>query len=285
MVRTRGARRGFLIVAVMVLLLVVVVTTTWMLTSGSYRSNLAQRRIDAYQHHHELMSVRHIATRWMTRQRNLADLEEFAGNPADLSDPPVVYSTTLPDGLSVRLTLERGQGVPTRDLDAATSEQQRMLMENLLDALGGMTDLEEVTRSVGPTRLVLTSAPDIVLEAVGASDPTVTDALLRARAEGVTATGAIQTALQNAGVDPQLARAIASDLFMNETRLWKLTAMTERDGNRRAYRLYMMQDAESSQILQWKLLEARLLDGEDPSGGGSLPGSDGAFPARSGPVR
>ncbi|GAB4553071.1 MAG: hypothetical protein Tsb0013_15500 [Phycisphaerales bacterium] len=285
MVRARERQGGFLIVAVMVLLLVVVVTSTWLLTSASYRSTVAQRQIDAYQHHHEMLSVRHIALRWMVRQRGLSELEEMAGDPGAIGGPPTVYDATLPDGLSVRITLERGQGLPSRDLEGATNDTQRELMESLLSELGRMVDLRAYSRSVGPVRMVLSSTPDEVIEAIGAGRPSVADALRRARSEGQDATGQIQTTLQNFGVDLELARAIATELFAGETRLWKLTAYTEREGNQRVYRLYMMQDADGPQMLAWKILEATLIDGPSDDQMASDPASAGGLSARSPRVR
>ncbi len=263
MYERRPSQRGFLIITVMVLLVVVVIVTSWMLRSSAIRSSVAQRQVNAYEQHHQLLSVRHIALRWIGRQQGTSNLDELAGDPREGLAPPVVYDATLPDGMSIRMTLERGQGLASRDVEAAKSQSQRALMLGVLARINEMGATDDLTRKVGPIRMVLTSCPDAVLQAIGAGRPALTDALFRLRDEGEASSGAIQTTLQNYGVDVETASAIATELFASDTRLWKLTAYTEVEGNRRAYRLYMMQDAEGGQMLAWKILEARLLELED----------------------
>lgn len=260
--RPRQAHRGgFLIVSVLVLLMIVVIMTAVMLRSSTARHAVVQRQINGYQDHHDMLSVRHVALRWMSRGRGLEALEEIAGDPRLGADPPLVYAADLPDGLAIRLTVERGQGLLQRDLEGAESPKQRELIQRTLDVLALSDDSDGLTRNIGPVRLVLSTVPDELIEALGSGNQAIVSALLAAKREGQDSPGEIQRTLEEFGVAQQQAITLASELFTNQTRMWKLTAYTERESNRRRIALYMMQEGDSS-FRTWKILDARVLPPE-----------------------
>ena len=249
-------RRGFLIISILVLMMIVVTMTAVMLRSSTARNAVIEQQIGGYQDHHDMLSVRHIALRWMSRGRGFEALEEIAGDPRSLAPAPVVYRAELPDGLRVEISVERGQGLLQRDLDGADTATQRALLQTALDTLALTGETDEYTRNVGPMRLMLGTVPDPLIDAIAGTRREIAAGLRRARDAGEYSPGEIQHRLIEFGVEQQLAIDIASELFTTQTRLWKLTAHVEREGNRRRIALYMMQEGDQN-IRTWKILEAR----------------------------
>jgi hypothetical protein len=260
--RANARRRGFLLVTVLMLLVIAMIIAGWSIQRAGMRAGIVQQQVDGYQRHHEERSIGAIVKRWSTQRQNDALIDAArSGEP--------VYEASLPTGERVTLRVTSGQGRLLRVPDAAENRIQREVIEEALAMLGDDADNPELTRSVGPPRITLSSAPEEVIMAIAEGDAAVASVVLDARREENLDGSQLMARLSTAGLDPVRVQRVAS-MVVAEPSLWLIDAEVRIGPTMRRYELYVDKSGQLATILSDRLVE--VVDPRRGLGGGEAGG-------------
>jgi type II secretory pathway component PulK len=219
---TSRRRGGFALPMVFLLALVVGITAAVMLERETVQHLSSERVLASYREHHMGRGVREVVSAWLVT---------LTGQPLEkmIAEDGRVLDIRRPDGGTVRVYFEDGQGSALTDLTAAGGEDLaigRAIRERLRE-LGGGRPHPSWVRTVGPVRISAATAASEVLEAAAfavTKKKEVSRAfareVVRARDEGQLTVERIGVAAQRAGLSgeerTQIDRVLAArpDLWL-----------------------------------------------------------------------
>lgn len=256
--------RGFVFLTVLLMLAVATIVLTVALQRSNLQATIAQRQIDGYVEHHELLGVRDYANNWLTRQNEPGKLAEYA------EKGDVAHRFALDEGTVLRIHVADGQGTVLRSLATITSPETRRWLAGVLSRIP--QDSIGLTRRAGPPQVSIRSAPDEVLQAIAGGNPELFSALVAARSKEVKTPVELLQALDRAGVDANVAQTLSRHLVVEPT-LWRLNVEAVHPEGIRRYTLLAEKRMNLTQMHEWRAVgeaEALTLFPEEAgSAGGS----------------
>lgn len=231
-------RRGFVFLYVLAVIVIGTISIGATLSVSTFKSNIAERRVQSYASQHEALSVRDIVLWWLMRQNQQSQRQAPSENPmlALARSPGASQRFTLESGVVVNVSVADAQGTILARLDDTLSAANYDWLFSALSRLP--QDRVDLVRRHGPVKVSLFTASDEVLMAIAGGDTDVGGALIEARETGISDPAAFARLLASRGVETDVAQLMLRQIALTPT-LWE-TDIEVIDPNADRIRRYTM---------------------------------------------
>lgn len=237
------SRRGFVFIMILILVFAAAAMITWSISRATTEGLIVQKRIEAYNRHHESLGMRDLVLVWLTREVNSTKLPELA------KSGEVAYRVVLPDKVVVLVHISDGQGTIRCTMDP---EDPPEVTQRLLDVLSYLPrDRPDLLRRYGAMQVSIAGAPPEVLVALARGNDTILEALQRIRDRPTVERSNFFQELQRDGIEVEDVQALADMIVFDQNRLWRLDVEVIDASSVRRYTGLVQTDRNIPQMLEW----------------------------------
>jgi len=239
-------RRGFVIVFVLMMIMLSIAVIGWTIQRAAMRAHIAERQIEGYRRHHELLGVRDVVNHFLTRRETQSELREYA------ESGDVAKRVLLPSGVVLMLTVHDAQGTVLARLDAAGSPETA---DRLVDVMSRLPpDRTDLLRSFGPPKISLRAADELVVMALAGDNSELGEALLKLREDPeVSDEPRLTQKLTEMGFDLQEINWFMPLIEMRP-RLWNIEVEALDERGSRFYSVKAELNGNVTILREWKAL-------------------------------